>query len=221
MRSVQPEGKKGSLKWIQRAVNSRAASLEAPILDRTGAVFVDWRSPLAEDEFAEYRDAAFLERLGMVSLTAPLQEFWPSHGPQWDALARTDRGDILLVEAKAHIREMYSPASQASPGSLAKIMRALDETAEALGASANRAPWSKHFYQMANRLAHLHFFRSRDVPAWLVLVNFVGDEEMAGPRTQREWAAAYQVMWHVMGLGSRHPLARYIIDICAPIEELQ
>ena len=42
-----------------------------------------------------------------------LQHFGPSVGPQWDGLARSDVGNILLVEAKAHIDELFSPACQA------------------------------------------------------------------------------------------------------------
>ena len=43
------------------------------------------------------------------------------------ALARTDREDILLVEAKAHIGEVCSPPSQASDASRQQIEAALKE----------------------------------------------------------------------------------------------
>ena len=64
------------------------------------------------------------------------------------------------------------------------------------------------------RLSHLHFLREQGVPAYLVLVNFLNDPEMRGAPTSREvWDAAYQVAFHVMGLGARHRLSSYIIEV--------
>lgn len=213
MRTIQPEGSRGSLKWIQRAVNERWGSLEGPILARLRASNVDWVSPLTTDQFAEYRDATFLERIGHGGLAAELKDFWPARGPQWDALGRTDNGDVLIVEAKAHIAEMCSPGTSAGPASRARIEATLEDVAGRLGARAERAAWSRHFYQLANRVAHLDFLRSRGVPAWLVLVNFLGDEDMGGPATAEAWEAAYSVALHVMGLGRSHPLSRYMLHV--------
>ena len=213
-RVPQVHGEKGSLRWIQRAVAERWPSLEAPILAAAGSdQTIIWRSPLEADGYAEYRDGAFLDLLGLSHLRQPLTDFWPDRGPQWDALAQLDGGGVLLVEAKAHIGELCSPGSAAGAASLARIAARLDEVAEALGASATRAPWTTHFYQLANRIAHLHFLRSSGVDAWLVLVNFLSDPDMGGPETEEAWEAAYAVAWHVMGLGKRHALSRYIIEV--------
>ncbi|MBL8542877.1 MAG: hypothetical protein JNJ63_03630 [Hyphomonadaceae bacterium] len=179
---------------------------------------MEWRSPLAADQFAEYRDASFLTLVGAGDVVASLAEFWPQRGPQWDALAVSDRNDILLIEAKAHIAEMLSPATQARETSRERINIALRATAEALGA-APRAPWSEVFFQLANRLAHLWFLRSAGLPAWLVLVNFVGDKDMGGPHRAREWEAAYQVAFHVMGLPARHALSKWIVHLHPDVSE--
>lgn len=179
---------------------------------RTGASRIEWSSPVVDDEFAEYRDASFLQRLGLARLAPALGEFWPARGPQWDALGRTDRGDVLLVEAKAHVGEICSPPSQASAASREKIALRLEETAAALGVRAGHAPWIEHFYQLGNRLAHLHFLRTAGEPAWLVLANFIGDDDMNGPSDPAEWRSAYQVVWHVMGLRTRHRLSPFVIE---------
>jgi hypothetical protein len=219
-RFPQPSGGRGSLKWIQRAVNDPARPLDRPILAQLpGARCIEWRSPLAEDGCAEYRDGAFLDRLGLGDHRAALDGFWPARGPQWDALARTDAGDVLLVEAKAHVAELCSPPAQAGEASLARIRSALSETMRAAGA-APLADWHLAFYQLANRLAHLHFLRSRGIAAWLVLVNFVGDWDMEGPAEAGEWRAAYQVVWHVMGLGRRNPLVAHVIEVHPHVREL-
>lgn len=210
---AQPRGERGSLKWIQRAVNDAPQSLNEAIGPRLAkATMLRWVSPLLSESFAEYRDADFLRVLGLTRLSAELEEFWPTRGPQWDALGVSNANDVLLVEAKAHIAELCSPGSAAGPDSLGRIESALESTADALGAKP-LARWSQVFYQLGNRLAHLHFLRERGVPAWLVLVNFVGDKDMRGPETPEAWSAAYQVAWHVMGLPKRHKLSAYILEV--------
>jgi hypothetical protein len=220
MRVVQPEGAKGSLKWIQTAVNRRPDVLNKAILSALpDARSVVWRSPLAADNYAEYRDGAFLGRIGCGHLAGELQSFWPRRGPQWDALGLTDRDDVLLVEAKAHIGELCSPGSAAGPESRLRVEGALAQAASALGAKP-RAPWADVFYQLANRLAHLEFLSRHGCRAWLVLVNFVGDAEVGGPSTRGEWEAAYTVVHHVIGLRLDHRLSGNIIHIYPHVAEL-
>jgi hypothetical protein len=219
-RIAQPPGMRGSLKWIQSAINDHRGVLETALLPKLkGARSIEWRSPLTGDDFAEYRDAEFLKLVGLEEFSGALAEFWPRHGPQWDALGVTDRGDVLLVEAKAHIAEMCSPGTQASAKSKDRIRGALSETAFAVGAKP-RAAWADVFYQLANRLAHLHFLRSRGVPAWLVLFNFIGDSDMKGPQTSKEWEAAYLIAYHVMGIHADAPLMRYVLHLYPDVSEL-
>jgi len=47
--------------------------------------------------------------------------FWLLGGPQWDGLGRAASGEVVLVKAKAHLNELYSPASGASESSLMQI----------------------------------------------------------------------------------------------------
>lgn len=220
-RVTQPAGQRGSLKWIQRAVNLRPALLDDQILAaRGGGGAVRWVSPRADDDYAEYRDRSFLERIGHAGLADRLADFWPSRGPQWDALATTDSGAVLLVEAKAHINELCSPGSSAAGDSRRQIEQALSVTASHMGARP-LAPWIDAFYQLANRLAHLHFLRDKGVDARLVLVNFTGDADMNGPSTPAEWEAAYKVVYHVMGIPARNPLEKFVHHLYPPVAELQ
>jgi hypothetical protein len=220
-RYIQPTGMLGSLKWIQRSVNQKpACPLDQMILSALdGATKVSWLSPLSSDEFAEYRDAAFLEKVGTAHLVPELECFWPRWGPQWDALGCSDAEDVLLVEAKAHIKELFSPPSRAGSSSRAVIDRAFHETASHLGAGL-RVQWADIFYQLANRLAHLYFLRKHGVKAWLLLVNFVGDAEVNGPTSRLEWMAAYQVVWHALGVEDRSSLSAYIIHIYPDVRTL-
>jgi hypothetical protein len=200
MRVKQPVGTKGSLKWMQSlaacpAVAEREirAALHLP-----REVSFKWCSPREDDERAEYRDGAFLDRIELGHLRPALKEFWPRGGPQWDGLARVSDGKVLLFEAKAHVNELGS-VCKASPGSRAKIDRGLSQAREKYGARAD-ADWATGYYQYANRLAHLYFLRKHEVDAHLVFLYFLNDAEMNGPRSRDEWATALHGVHKHLGL---------------------
>src|SRR5262245_39964742 len=150
-RFPQPAGHKGSLRWIQKLVNEHANTIDGAI----GLGQIDWRSPRSNDGFAEYRDEAFLDKLNVKLPKLPLAKFWPARGPQWEALGRAQSGEVILVEAKAHVSEIMSSGSQASPVSLATIRKALTATASDLHAKPG-LDWALRFYQYTNRLAHAY-----------------------------------------------------------------
>jgi hypothetical protein len=221
-RFIPANNPRGSLDWIQKSINQTSPrSIDAMIVSKLGdAKIINWKSPLANDDYAEYRDIDFLKKIGAAALADQLQKFWPASGPQWDALGVTDADDILLVEAKAHIGELLSSPSQAGVESRLKIDAALDETACFLTAEP-RVVWADTFYQLANRVAHLYFLRKHGLKAWLVLVNFLGDRDMKGPDSAAEWEAAYAVIWYVLGIPRRNPLEKYIVHVYPQVSELQ
>jgi hypothetical protein len=219
-RVAQSVGNRGSLKWLQIAVNERTDVLNREVNARaTIQGKIEWLSPLRSDDYAEYKDSAFLDLVGCSSLRSDLAGFWPERGPQWDALACTDRDEVLIVEAKAHIPEFFSPPSRARPESRAKIDKALDLTASFLNAKPI-IPWGVYFYQLTNRLAHLMFLRERKVNASLVLLNFLGDVEMGGPQTAAEWESAYAIAAHVLGLSKNHKLSSHVLHAYVDVRSL-
>jgi hypothetical protein len=214
VRVPQPAGVKGSLMLIQRAVAERWPDLESPLLKQAVAREVNWLSPLREDDFAEYSDRNFLDRLELGHLTQSLSDFWPNRGAQWDALGRFDGGRVLLVEAKAHIDEFCSPPSGATPASLAQIRAALAWTAEQLGVDPSASVnWHTHFYQYANRLAHLAWLRANGVDAWLAMVGFADVKGFNDRASANAWEAAYRVAHYAMGLPYRHKLSKFVIFV--------
>lgn len=129
----------------------------------------------------------------------------------WDGLAKTAEGDVILVEAKAHIPELNSSPSAASKSSAERITRSLNTVKDYLGSSAP-ADWSSCFYQYTNRLAHLYLLRSlNDLDAWLLNVYFVGDDDIGGPERKEAWLGAIRLMKSHLGLG-RHALRRFVIN---------
>ena len=203
MRVVQPRGERGSLKWIQRFIEERPGDLQPP-----GLLPVRWVSPLASDDFAEYRDAAFLGRIGCSHLGEALRDSWPARGPQWDALGITDRGPVL-VEAKAHLPEFFSPPSKALAASRAQIDAAFATVRAGLGVRGG-ADWAEVFFQYANRLAHLWFLHRNGVAADLIFVSFLGDDEMGGPSGAEVWRAAFAAADHALGLPRKHALSGHV-----------
>ena len=172
-RMIQPRGTKGSLKWIQHVVNERPNALNGPINKGIGSnseKSIEQVSPKAEDDYAEYRDQAFLDLLGIKLTKTKLKDFWPNQGPQWDALGRIGSEAYFLVEAKAHVSEIISSSQSVSPKSTALIAKSLDETRNHLKLKS-LIDLTKGFYQYSNRLAHLYLLRKlNNVPAYLVFL---------------------------------------------------
>ncbi|GAB5463045.1 hypothetical protein [Hoeflea alexandrii] len=213
MRIVQPTGTRGSLKWIQRAVQDRPFVLEHPSI---GAV--EWLSPLAADNFAEYRDEAFLDRVGLSPLSVVLDDFWPKRGPQWDALGVAEKSVVVLVEAKAHLDELFS-SFKAGETSRHRIESSLSVVRTALKAQ-DGADWTRRFYQYANRLAHLWLLRSNGVDARLLLVGFLNDHDVKGPSSAEDWRAAYRMMDYALGLPRQHALSPNILHVFPDTRDL-
>ena len=82
------------------------------------------------------------------------------------------------------------------------------------------APWTDAFYQLANRLAHLHFLRTQ----WGRLGSYwsisLVTATMEGPASAGEWQAAYKVAWHVLGIPDQNPLQKYILHIYPDVADL-
>ncbi|MDP2956425.1 MAG: hypothetical protein Q8N53_08380 [Longimicrobiales bacterium] len=214
-RTRQAKGKKGSLRAIQWYVNEAPAELDKQIAEASGGRIkapLDWKSPLRGDGWAEYSDGDFLDLLGISLPNRSLNAFWPKRGPQWDALGKSSNGQVVLVEAKAHVAEIISPPSAAAETSFKRIKTSLAEVAKSLGTESS-CDWTGTFYQYSNRLAHLYLLRElNNVPAWLVFVCFTNDRIMKGPATAGEWRAATEVLKGALGL-QRHRLSRYILEV--------
>lgn len=212
---------KGSLKDIQLLVNNHSFILNKAIIQKDRFPIkgeIKWLSPLAENDFSEYSDEDFIKLLEL-NITYPLKKFWPKRGPQWDALG-ISRNNVFLVEAKANLKELKSPASIAGPKSKLIIDEALNATKQYLQIK-NNIDWSGKYYQYTNRLAHLYFFRVLNgVDAYLVNIYFLNDKEVKGPKTKEEWEAAILVMKTCLGIG-RHKFDEYIIDVYIDVEEMK
>lgn len=207
---VRGRASRGSQRQLQDYVNDHEPTLTRALiaalpdrLQELGAC-VQWVSPLAQEDYIEYRDADFLRAVGLAEFSAELADFWPTGGPSWDALAvvstlggKTLPG-IVMVEAKSHVPEIYGSGCQASPHSRELIEKSLAAAKHWCGASMD-ADWTGPLYQSANRLAHLYFLRERlRRPAWLVNLYFTDDPYR--PTSRAAWEVELRNVKASLGL---------------------
>jgi hypothetical protein len=77
-------------------------------------------------------------------------------------------------------------------------------------------------YQYANRLAYLHWLRSHDIPAFLVSVYFTNAPDVPNTvRSQDEWQGALTVIRTYLGLGRKHPLKPFVVDVFVDVEQMR
>ena len=229
-RHVEGIAHAGSRKWLQVLVNDHAELLNSCITPklRPRPANIEWLSPLREDDYAEYSDDDFVRLLGISLDATPLGEFWPERGPHWDALARTDQGQVILLEAKSHVGEMVSTLGARNPKSRQRIHSSLAETKWFIGTrSGAQRNWTTGVYQYANRLAHLYLLNQlNNERAFLVLLGFLNDMERQKadthvPSTATEWESVITYQERLMGIRQRHPLSDRIIHAYIDVNDLE
>ncbi len=226
-RVAQTRATKGSRRWLQVVVNQAPHLLDDAIAAHIGLSPTDkitWLSPRVDDSYAEYRDEASLSKLSIRAEHRALADFWPPRGPQWDGLGKASRGDVFLIEARAHIRELLSTACAAPPASKKIIERSLGHVKTALGVRA-ASDWTGTGYQYSNRLAHLHFLRVLNkVPAYLVFVYFLNADDVQGPRTAEEWTGAIKLMQTMLGLDDERVerrLGNGVVEVFIDVRDIE
>jgi hypothetical protein len=222
-RVVRPLQTTRSEHWLRRAVNECPEYLNTKISTALGfsaSEKIVWRSPIRDDDYAEYRDQEFLDRLDLPPLAVPLRSFWPSGGPRWDGLARTSSGKCILVEAKAYIEEAVDYRSHATDeNSLKQISMSLAQAKEAFGATKD-APWNSPLYQHTNRLAHLYYLKGlNDIDTYMVFVYFANAPDVPNPCTPEEWHGAIRFARKCLGLQD-NKLSRRIAELTLGVQDL-
>lgn len=217
--------KKGSRFLLQNYINDDQLELNNLILMSSPSLltFVDmelsieWKSPLREKDYREYRNE-FLDKFSdnWVGKREELEKYWARKGPQWDGVGivkgKNRQNGLFLVEAKAHLDEMYSKI-QAGDVSRAKIVKTIEEVKNYTKSNASLEIWLEQYYQLSNRLAYLYVLNEKiGIPTWLVLVNFV-DDTTHNPTGINEWIPHYQSVLNSMGMSSTSNIFRSIISI--------
>jgi hypothetical protein len=100
---------------------------------------------------------------------------------------------------------------------LGSIVNSLSLVKSALGVKKDHN-WLGDYYQYANRLAHLYWLNTLEqVPTWMVLLYFTGDQEQRGPNAASEWRTKLNEMKSELGLPEHHLLSDRIIEVFSPV----
>lgn len=209
----------GSMLQIQLYVNQHPDVLERSLIAAMGDDSISgitWTSPLAADGYREYRNGAFLERLGLDRYREALAEFWPSKGPCWDALGVAHLAGepyrYLLVEAKSYPDEADSTMGAKAPSSVDRIGRSLAAASEFHQFDDVPRTWIDGRYQAANRLAHLYFLTQIcGLEASLLFLCFTEDPTHPSIKSVplADWQSANERFWLDLGLAG-HPRDTHI-----------
>lgn len=198
---------------------NRAILSKFPYLKSWALTSPVWVSPLAQDDYKEYQDREFLERINCLESYKLLKQFWPRGGPVWDGLAtlsgKHGEKGVILLEAKSHTREVIDPgyACKASPKSREKINASSNMVKCALGID-ERVDWLGEIYQHANRIAHLYFLRIiANIPTWLVFLYFIGDKEQEGPEHAFHYDDVLREVKAKLALPDHHVLSEYLGNV--------
>ena len=230
----------GSEWHLQRWLGYHRKRLNTLIKEQTTLEVADWLDfgfqARASDQSKFPTLDAEIEHLDFLpeGHTAKLawQHTWPTargrqaRGPCWDAVAKLEDGSWLLVEAKAHLGELKSPGSKATPDSLKKIAALMDEAKRAYGVAPDIS-WIDKYYQQANRMAVLWFLNEKhQESAYLLNICFTGDQfpecrKVKCPVDKTGWAEGIHKMKNALGLSGTSQLESNLRYLFLPTTECQ
>lgn len=179
------------------------------------SIKLNWCSPLKDDEYAEYVDQDFIDKLGISDkIKIPLKQFWPNKGPNWDGLAKY-KNKIFIIEAKAHISEQQIESTDSKDKSLSLIENSLQKTKNFLEVKSNVSWCKNNYYQYANRLAHLYFLRElNNIDAHLLFIYFLNDKTILEKKeTIEDWEKAIDEVYKSLKIDRKNKLSNYIHHI--------
>lgn len=216
-RKTYTEETHGSQKDLQILANQHQDILNhelSKILNKT--IKLEWLSPLKDDDYAEYVDQDFINRLDINSrIIKPLNDFWPNGGANWDGLAK-DNETFFLIEAKAHISEqMIESTGATSIESINLIKKSLEETKAFLDVKSDVSWCKENYYQYANRIAHLYYLREiNKIDAHLLFIYFLNDKTVTGKsETKEDWKQAINDVYKKLELEKNNKLSDFIHNI--------
>lgn len=128
----------------------------------------------------EYKKREFFEMIPEIFTPEILSEFKKDKfgsklNQNWDGIFWV--GNVVyLVEAKAHIKEIFSDCQSDNRNSLSVIEGNFKETRDFFNIPCDN-DWKKTYYQMANRVAFLKLLKSHNIEARLVNIYFVDGYE--------------------------------------------
>ena len=136
-------------------------------------------------------------------------------GINWDAVGISSDGTYILVEAKAHLKEVDSSASSKSD-SKTKNNQKIDLFLQKYKINSSANIWSANFYQFANRLVITDYMLSKGYKVKLVYLLFENGYEYNCARpdsaSRAEWEA--KMDQELVDTGVKGTEAEKLVNVC-------
>ena len=147
--------------------------------------------------------------------------FWPGRGNamNWDGIF-IQNGVWYFVEAKANVQEAYQKCEASSPDSRNKILAAFRATQNSFNLPEDENWIDSTCYQLANRLAFLHFCKSQGIDARLLYIGFVNGCGAKSVTSKEDWIKIWNDELSILGIppGKLGALVFYIHPNCKTAE---
>lgn len=201
------------LRWMGR----HRKALDKYVLDaigRSGST-IDW----LDFNFDTDTKGADLElkALEFLEIKKELYEQWSKFWPlgsgihNWDAVGWVDSAEgreLLLVEAKAHVKEIETKCGAKDPESINKIRQAFEDVKKDLKVPEEK-DWMRPYYQFTNRVSALYFLKKHDIAAHLLFIYFIDDRSSPTrkcPQSIGEWEEILRAQEEHVGITKGHIL---------------
>ena len=226
---------KGSQLHLRTYVNTYSEELNEEIISHSpsllafisGERIIHWKSPLEHENYREYQDDFlkyyYEDQNSLHESNQLLRKYWPKNGPVWDGIGivkGTKQKGLILVEAKAHIRETSSRIRATSEKSISLITQTISDTKKQFTSTESNTtvtPWLDEYYQLANRLAYLYLLNLKlHIPTWLIQVNFIEDEKHINT-SKEQWILHYQKVFQTLGISHSAPLLSQLGILYLPV----
>lgn len=212
------------LRWLGR----HRAKLSSEIEKVVGSPVKEW----LDFEFNTKADSDILNQdselkgLGFLAGKLPdvVQEWktiWPHTGNvhNWDAVAYLESGHLLLVEAKAHLREVASDSDSHGGEQRQAISDLIEKALRRWNIKVEPSTWLGAYYQYANRLILLDFLQSRGIGSKLLFLYFTGNQSrgMVNPENEKGWEAVLSAQEQELGLWGEFPHRAHVHKLFLPV----
>ncbi len=161
----------------------------------------------------EHKGISFLKNQNDYDiLLAAWKDYWPQKGnsQNWDAIFMHG-GEYVLIEAKAHMKEMKQSCGATSDSSIKKIAEAFIETKNYFQIETKNN-WLCEYYQLANRLAFVKFLLGNNIRASLLNIYFVNGyikrnvknktliDKTKNVESESDWKKAINIQYEYLGI---------------------
>ena len=215
----------GSEYHLLRFLGRHRTDFDDRVASAVGAQSVQWldyRFNSKNIKDPEWKGLDFLPETSQVR--KEWKKSWPQTGnpPNWDAVGKVcinGAWEWLLVEAKAHVRELKSCCEAKEEGGRQKIEQVFEDTIKDIDISAEVDKWMIGYYQHANRIAVLNFMLQHGESARMLFVYFCGDDVpgQCCPKNEEEWLKPLAEQDQHLGLSGVHKWADRVHKLFVPV----